>query len=76
MPKKGPATVKQRIRRIEGQIRGIDRMLDNEDVEKKDVVTQLQAVISSLESLKLEIVKGEIKEALLSNLDKTVSMLK
>ena len=75
MPKKGPATVEQRLHRIEGQVRGIERLIKDEEPTQK-VVIQLQAVISSLESLKLEIVKNEIKETLLKNLDSAVSMLK
>jgi DNA-binding FrmR family transcriptional regulator len=40
--------VKNRIKRIEGQIRGILKMMD-EDKDCKDVITQLSAVKSALD---------------------------
>ncbi|MEH7453348.1 metal-sensitive transcriptional regulator [Gottfriedia acidiceleris] len=40
--------VKNRIKRIEGQIRGILKMLE-EDKDCKDVITQLSAVKSALD---------------------------
>jgi DNA-binding FrmR family transcriptional regulator len=67
MPKKGKAPLKDRLHRIEGQIRGIERMIDNkEDYEK--VIGQIQAVISGLDRVKLEVVKTYVRE----NIEKEV----
>lgn len=63
MPKKGKASLADRLHRIEGQIRGVETMLANEDDLQK-VMTQLQAVISGLESVKLEVVKRKIRESI------------
>ena len=75
MPKRGPSTIEDRLHRIEGQIRGIERLVESEsDTEK--IVIQLQAVISSLESVKLQLVKDEVRRKLLEDLDRTVDLLK
>lgn len=75
MAKKGPATAQDRLHRIEGQIRGIENMLERKESVSK-ILIQLQAVISSMESLKLELVKSQIKEKLLEELDNVVDLLK
>lgn len=51
--------IKNRIKRIKGQVNGIEKMLD-EDRSCTDVVNQIQAIRSSLASLGEEIVKHEI----------------
>lgn len=75
MSKKGPSTFQERLHRIEGQIRGIEKQIDNNE-EAQKVLIQIEAVISSLGSLKLEIVKKEIRNNLLSHVDDAISMLK
>lgn len=75
MAKKGPSTFIDRLHRIEGQIRGIERQL-NAGEETKQVLIQLEAVISSLNSLKLEIVKKEVKDSIMAQIDGVVSLLK
>jgi len=42
--------LQRRLRRIEGQVRGIQKMLD-EDRECRDVVTQLAAVTKAMEQV-------------------------
>ncbi|MCC7290182.1 metal-sensitive transcriptional regulator [bacterium] len=75
MAKKGPSTFQDRLHRIEGQIRGIEKLINNEqDIHK--VLIQIEAVISSLNSLKLELVKKQMKESLLAQLDSVVTLLK
>ena len=65
--------IQNRVSRIEGQVGGIKRMISkNEDEDK--VMTQLQAVISSLESLKLELVKKQMKETLVEDVRKTLGL--
>lgn len=75
MPKAGPSTIEERLHRIEGQIRGVERLVEEAQPAEK-VMTQIQAIISSLESVKIEIVKNEVRAKLLESLDEAVSMLK
>lgn len=44
------ADLQRRLRRVEGQVRGIEKMLD-EDRDCRDVVTQLAAVTRAIEQV-------------------------
>ncbi len=55
-----------RLRRIEGQIRGIHRMLA-EDRVCEDIVTQLMAARSSLDQVGLLIIDQHVERCLISN---------
>lgn len=48
-----------RLRRIEGQVRGVARMVD-EDRYCIDVLTQLQAVRAALSRVETEMLKGHL----------------
>ena len=48
-----------RLRRIEGQVRGIERMIE-EDRYCIDVLTQLQAVRAALTRVQTEMLKGHL----------------
>jgi len=65
--------IQNRVSRIEGQVGGVKRMIANDTAEDK-VMTQLQAVISSLESLKLELVKAQMKESLVEDIRKSLGI--
>jgi DNA-binding FrmR family transcriptional regulator len=52
--------LKKRLHRIEGQVRGIERMVD-EDRYCIDILTQVGAVKTALESLGLEILEDHVK---------------
>ncbi len=65
--------IQNRVSRIEGQVGGIKRMISTNTDEDK-VMTQLQAVISSLESLKLELVKKQMKESLVEDIRKSLGL--
>ena len=54
-----PALVK-RLHRIEGQVRGIERMVD-EDRYCIDILTQIAAVNTALESLALKILDEHVR---------------
>jgi DNA-binding FrmR family transcriptional regulator len=47
-------TVQQRLRRIEGQVRGVQRMVD-EDAYCIDVLTQISAATKALQAVALEL---------------------
>jgi DNA-binding FrmR family transcriptional regulator len=50
----------KRLHRIEGQVRGIERMID-EDRYCIDVITQISAVTTALESLAFTILDDHVK---------------
>ena len=50
----------RRLHRIEGQVRGIERMLED-DRYCIDVLTQIAAVNTALESLALRVLDGHVK---------------
>jgi len=58
-----PADLNVRLRRVEGQIRGITRMLE-EDRSCEDVITQLLAVRSAMDRVALEIVRRHVDRCL------------
>lgn len=70
---KYPKNIQNRIKRIEGQVGGVKRMMNEEESNTK-VMTQLQAVISSLESMKTEMVKQQMKESIVSDVKKTLGI--
>jgi CsoR family transcriptional regulator, copper-sensing transcriptional repressor len=51
--------VQQRLRRIEGQVRGLQRMVDG-DTYCIDVLTQISAVTKALQAVALELVDGHL----------------
>ena len=57
-----------RLRRIEGQIRGIQRMFE-EDRQCEDVITQLMAARSGLDQVGLMILDGHIRRCVGDMLD-------
>jgi len=65
--------IQNRVSRIEGQVGGVKRMILS-DTEEEKVMTQLQAVISSLESLKMELMKKEMKESLVEDIKKSLGI--
>lgn len=63
MPKKGKSSLEDRIHRVQGQLSGVEGMIERGE-ELPKILAQLQAVISSLESLKLEVVRNQIHESM------------
>lgn len=53
------AALKKRLHRIEGQVRGIERMVDD-DRYCIDILTQIGAVKTALESLGYEILRDHV----------------
>jgi CsoR family transcriptional regulator, copper-sensing transcriptional repressor len=51
--------VAKRLRRIEGQVRGLERMVD-EDAYCIDVLTQISAATRALESVALELLDAHL----------------
>ncbi|NMC09080.1 metal-sensitive transcriptional regulator [Candidatus Microgenomates bacterium] len=65
--------IQNRIKRVEGQVGGVKKMILNEENDTK-VMTQLQACISSLESLKTEMIKQQMKQTMLEDVKKTLGL--
>ena len=57
-----------RLRRIEGQVRGLERML-TEERECGEVLTQLMAVRSGLEQVSLWLLDHHVRDCLLEGVD-------
>lgn len=55
---------KQRINNIIGQLRGINKMLDNDEKNCLDVIIQLKAVNSALQSLEEKFLEEEFNSCL------------
>ena len=68
--------LKKRLHRIEGQVRGIERMVD-EDRYCIDILTQVGAVKTALESLGFELLNDHVthcvQQALASGDEKTAT---
>lgn len=54
------AALGKRLRRIEGQIRGLQRMVD-EDTYCIDVLTQISAATKALEAVALGLLEGHLR---------------
>lgn len=65
--------IQNRIKRVEGQVGGVRKMILNGENDTK-VMTQLQASISSLESLKTEMIKQQMKQTMLEDVKKTLGL--
>jgi CsoR family transcriptional regulator, copper-sensing transcriptional repressor len=57
-----------RLRRIEGQVRGLQRML-TEDKDCLDILTQLMAVRSGLEQVSLWLLDTHVRDCLLEDVE-------
>jgi DNA-binding FrmR family transcriptional regulator len=60
---KDPAALLTRLRRIEGQVRGIQKMLE-EDRDCMDVVTQVQAARAALTKVEAEVLKRHMESCI------------
>ena len=60
---KAGAEVTTRLRRVEGQIRGIQRMIEDER-DCEDIITQLMAARAALDKAGLLIVSSHVKQCL------------
>jgi DNA-binding FrmR family transcriptional regulator len=61
--------VQQRLRRIEGQVRGLQRMVDD-DAYCIDVLTQISAVTKALQAVALELLDEHLSHCVADALGK------
>ncbi len=68
-----PKSIQNRIKRVGGQVEGVKKMIIQGESGDK-VMTQLQASISSLESLKTELIKQQMKESMVEDVKKSLGI--
>lgn len=68
-----PKSIQNRIKRVGGQVEGVKKMIIQGESGDK-VMTQLQACISSLESLKTELIKQQMKENIVEDVKKSLGI--
>lgn len=65
-----------RLKRIEGQVKAVQRMVDDDKIEAKQTLMQLTAVISSLETTKIALVEEYTKDKIMASLESLSELLK
>lgn len=58
-----------RLRRIEGQVRGVQRMID-EDVYCIDVLTQLNSISAALKAVGMGLLDGHVRNCVRESIEK------
>jgi CsoR family transcriptional regulator, copper-sensing transcriptional repressor len=66
---KAKAKVQNRLRRIEGQVRGLQRMVD-EEAYCVDVLTQISSVVSALEKAGAILLKDHVEHCVRESIEK------
>ncbi len=61
-----PEQLQMRLRRAEGQLRGVQRMLD-EGASCRDVLTQLSAVKAALDQVGLHLITDQMRTCVLND---------
>src|ERR671933_871484 len=61
--------IQNRLRRIEGQVRGVQRMVD-EEAYCVDILTQLSSIISASEKVALLLLKDHVEHCVRESLQK------
>jgi CsoR family transcriptional regulator, copper-sensing transcriptional repressor len=61
--------LQNRLRRIEGQVRGVQRMVDEEDY-CVDVLTQIASVVSALEKVGTILLKDHVEHCVRESIEK------
>ncbi|MBN1374112.1 metal-sensing transcriptional repressor [Candidatus Dojkabacteria bacterium] len=64
-----------RIHRIQGQLTAVEGMIKPETDFKKNMI-QLQAIISAMESVRLELIQVKLKTKILTELSSMMKVLK
>jgi DNA-binding FrmR family transcriptional regulator len=68
-----PKSIQNRISRVRGQIEGVKKMIVSGE-SGDNVMTQLQASISSLESLKTALIKQQMKQTVVEDVKKSLGL--
>ncbi|MFM7718477.1 MAG: metal-sensitive transcriptional regulator [Actinomycetota bacterium] len=65
----GKKALGDRLRRIEGQVRGIQRMVDD-DAYCIDVLTQVNSVTAALRAVGLELLDGHVRHCVAESIER------
>jgi len=74
MSKSAQKQIINRLHRIEGQVRGIEKML-NEEEEVQKVLVQLDAIKAGVDSLKRNYVKEHVRSTLYEELESILELI-
>ena len=74
MTKTAQKQIVNRLHRIEGQVRGIEKMLDGAE-EVENVLMQLDAVKASVDSLKRNYVKEHVRSTLYEEFESILKLI-
>ncbi len=66
-------TLQQRLRRIEGQVRGVQKMID-EDRDCREIAQQLQAIRSAVKSTNQDLIQTYLKECIPHDQDSEIKL--
>ena len=66
---KDKAKIQNRLKRIEGQVRGVQRMVD-EEAYCVDVLTQLSSIVSAAEKVGLLLLKDHVEHCVRDSIEK------
>jgi len=67
--------MQNRMKRLEGQVRGISRMIE-EKQDPKQIIIQISAVMAGLETVKVHIVEEAMKKKIMESLENLSDLLK
>lgn len=62
--------LKARVSKIQGQVNGLKKMLDNDDQQCQDVLQQIAAIRGAVNGLMREVIKGHLLEHVVLEDDK------
>ena len=62
--------LKARVSKIQGQVNGLKKMLDNDEQQCQDVLQQIAAIRGAVNGLMREVIKGHLLEHLVLEDDK------
>lgn len=65
-----------RLKRIEGQLRAVQKMVEEDTLPPKQVLIQVTAIISSLESSKIMLVEEYTKDQIMASLENLSELLR
>ncbi len=74
MPKKGPSTIADRVKRAVGQVRAVEAMIDRGESTER-VVMQIKASVSSLEAIKTVLLKKKMKDSIMQELESVIKQM-
>lgn len=76
MNKEARDALLNRLKRCEGQLKAVQRMLEDEKQDPKQIMIQVSAAIASLENTKISLVEEFTKDKLIASIQTLSELLK